>query len=404
MEKILKYGALVCAFVVLAAAPVCAKVASKYEVVDIVGTQDIYINTALGINNSGVIYGSAYQRSTSTWGIYRYNTTTGATGFTDQMHIARDINNSGAIVGFYSMRNGEDQYCVWNADGSITDLPHMQVSYYLSGSNTSINDSGVVLGNSNGSILSRTSTFIWTQGTGISAPPLPAGSDVWTVNGFNNNGYYLGTYQKGLNTIISDVPIPLPDIVDGPPYVYSVPEYRDAIWSGDGSYSEILSPAENQTLRCNFLNDQNQVTGTIYSGNNETHVFLWSSADGMLDITPGVGNDFWCDALNNNGQVLLEGCTHIGDTYTGGNYIWDADDGLVSVQNLIDPESGWHLENFRGINDNGWIVSGAYNEITHESRDIVLRPITTPEPGSVVALIAGLVGLAGFASRRKPSK
>lgn len=379
MEKILRYGALICAFLVLAAAPVCAKVASKYEVVNIAAPQDIYINTISGINNSNTIYGSAYQRSTSTWGVYRYNIDTGKTDFTDQMAFVGDMNSSGAIVGYYTMRNGTYQYCVWNADSSITDLPHMQSSIDLS---SSINNSGDVLGQSSGSILRRTSSFIWNPGSGVSTPPLPSSTDVCNITDFNNNGYYLGRHfspgdsESGIN----------------------------AIWSGDGSYYEIKNPNKSQSQKCEFLNDKNQVAGTSYYGNNETHVFLWSAADGMLDLTPGVGNNYWCNALNNNGQLLLAGGSLIGGAYVGGDYIWDADDGLVSAQDLIGPGSAWQVVNCRGINDNGWIVSSAINQITVNGGDIVLRPITTPEPGSVVALIAGLVGLAGFASRRKPSK
>lgn len=371
--KRLNFCAVIAFFVATASLPVFAKVASKYETVDI-SCVNYCFNILNGISDSEIVYGHAYERNSETYGIFRQNIYTGKTEFTDQFRIPNDINNNGIVAGVYSTRNGSDQYCVWNADGTITDLPHVSNNIWPS---ILINDSNrVLIQNEN----------IWTPGSNDYVEAYkPTSGYFWKVTDINNSGYYLGDCV-GIKT----------GTFGG---YEELSEFLYAVWSENGDCYQIDRPSDCSDLVCSYINDSNQVTGTV-NKDGKYHVFIWDKDSGVTDVTPIANGNFYCDAINNMGQILIEGYYTQGDTAVGVHYIWDKDDGLVSVQDMIDPNSGWQLENFRGINSDGWIVSSAYNSITRVSRDILLRPVTTPEPGSLLALLTGIIGLLGFRRTR----
>ena len=82
----------------------------------------------------------------------------------------------------------------------------------------------------------------------------------------------------------------------------------------------------------------------------------------------------------------------------------------IDLNSYLDAEilsAGWVLSYAFGINDNGWIVGGAYNTITHQSHGFLLKQIAAPvaavpEPETYAMLLAGL-GLLGFTARRSKS-
>lgn len=401
MRSRLVCAAVVALLVLMLTASAYAGVAREYEVMK-PNHSDLYFHRAMGISDSGIVYGGATQIGTQEYGVYRYNVHTGAAEFTNQMHAARDINNSGAVVGLYNARNGENQYCVWNANGSVSDLSQMRLSSFPE---VSINDSGYVMGERNTQLNDTQSPyFVWEAESGVSNAPTPNVPGFWLVNDFNNKDYFLGKMTTG--TIVIDGSSPPIDDLPGTPHIIDSADSREAIWSADGDYIEIdipdeyLYPASYTTSQCLYMNDLNQVAGRIKSG-DYNHIFRWDSSTGVVDITAGVIGDLYCADFNNAGQVLIEGTLWNGPEAVGVHYIWDAEDGLVEVENLIDPASDWVLGNFRGFNSDGWIVSGAWNQVTHESCDIVLRPLTTPEPGSILAIAVGLIGLAGFTTRQR---
>lgn len=122
-------------------------------------------------------------------------------------------------------------------------------------------------------------------------------------------------------------------------------------------------------------------------------------------LTAGPNNNFEVDALNNQGQILLDYYYWIADNGSVSRKhdfcIWDQDTGLINLADRIGLEDGWEIEYLSGLNDNAWITASIRNKGTYESRNVLLKPLTTPEPGSIVAMLVGIIGLVGFASKRK---
>ncbi|MES4792715.1 MAG: hypothetical protein C4321_06730, partial [Chloroflexota bacterium] len=86
-------------------------------------------------------------------------------------------------------------------------------------------------------------------------------------------------------------------------------------------------------------------------------------------------NSGWPWALNNNDQVVGVSSFYFNNSENNFRaFIWDSADGTRDLNDLIPANSGWVLEQARGINDNGEIVgTGTLNG---EPRAFLLRPLS----------------------------
>jgi hypothetical protein len=69
-------------------------------------------------------------------------------------------------------------------------------------------------------------------------------------------------------------------------------------------------------------------------------------------------------------------------------------------KSLVD--AGWVLTGADDINDQGWIVGSAYNNLTQQSHGFLMAPI--PEPETYAMLLAGLGLMAAVVSRSRRRK
>jgi probable HAF family extracellular repeat protein len=172
------------------------------------------------------------------------------------------------------------------------------------------------------------------------------------------------------------------------------------------------------------INDAGSVTGRAQAADGIFHAFLYQDGVGMVDLGAGAGY-----AVNNRGVVagfangwilpvlyVDETVLHLPKGFSFGPYslndlndanvmvgeagsrafIGTLEEGVIDLNTLIDPDSGWILTRAYGINNLGQIVgSGSFEG---RGMAVLLNPI--PEPGTWALLLLG-VGLLAVRRRLK---
>jgi probable HAF family extracellular repeat protein len=142
------------------------------------------------------------------------------------------------------------------------------------------------------------------------------------------------------------------------------------------------------------INDSGQIAGSSGTASGATHAFFYDGA--MHDLGTLGGSLSEGRAINSSGQI-------VGDSFIAGNslthaFVYDETHGMQDLNSLIDPLSGWSLENAYGINDRGQITGTGILTTQFDSPHyaFVLTPV--PEPSSIVLVALGVMGLLGYVS------
>jgi probable HAF family extracellular repeat protein len=146
------------------------------------------------------------------------------------------------------------------------------------------------------------------------------------------------------------------------------------------------------------INASGQVTG-----NSGTHAFLWTpttpnGASGtLIDLGTLGGGSSSGRGINASGHV-------VGTSYPTGNtashaFLYTSGSGMVDLNSLIDPLSGWELTEGNAINDAGQITGIGFNG--SELHAFLLTPV--PEPATLAMLALGLPLIIWRNSRRLPA-
>lgn len=145
----------------------------------------------------------------------------------------------------------------------------------------------------------------------------------------------------------------------------------------------------------NAINDLNEVVGVSRSALG-MRAFLWRDGQ-MIDLGSFRGDGWSSRALDVNNRSEVVGrsdCVGLACAF-----LWTRQEGMLQLQNFIDPTSGWTLDTATGINDMGWIVgNGLLNGV---SADFLLIPV--PEPSTSGMLVTGLLLAFAVSRRRTPA-
>ena len=183
----------------------------------------------------------------------------------------------------------------------------------------------------------------------------------------------------------------LPHCLVSPTYHCWDTTFRAVFWDENGAITDIGVFLDSDNSQANDVNNAGQVVG---GGAGLGHAFLWDAATGatVLGTLPGMQNSS-AEGINDLGQVVG----------SSGNraFLWDAENGMRDLNDLIDPALGWVLGSAAAINNSGQIV-GSGRAPDGRGRAFLLTPqapAPVPLPAPAALLVAALAAL-GLLARR----
>ncbi|MEX2307082.1 MAG: PEP-CTERM sorting domain-containing protein [Pirellulales bacterium] len=318
-----------------------------YTVTDL-GTLGGTSSIGRGINASGHVTGESYMTGDAAFHAFLYDGAMhdlGTLGGTNSYGYG--INDSGQVTGQSDTTGGAHAFLY---DSTMHDLGTLGGSYSYG---IGINASGQVSG--------------YSQTTGGAAHAFlydGTMNDLGTLGGTDSFGW--GINDSGQMTGFSKL-------------------IGDAEWHAflyDGTLHDLGTLGGTQS-EGHGINASGHVAGTSYATEGSYHAFLYDGT--MNDL--GVSNSYGF-GINGSGQVVGY-FGNVAFLYTSGS-------GLVDLNSLIDPSSGWELSTALAINDAGQITG--WGLIGGQQHAYLLTPV--PEPTSLALLALGLPLLAWRNSRR----
>jgi probable HAF family extracellular repeat protein len=337
---------------------------------------------------------------------------------------ATDINRLGQVAG--NIDTGGAYHAFISSGGVTTDLGSLggQGSFAAR-----MNDLGQVVGTSATGADGASAAFIYSNGIMSALPLAPFGAaqginnagavtgTAWVPGADGDGSYHAYVLQGGKLTDLGTAgrlesrgydinslghvagSIATPD--SGPPNRPTNAMYfhdGQMIDLGTGGYSGPWSVA-------NAINDHDQLAGSLGVDFPDDPGQLYPTLafvfqNGQMQTLGGFGPNLssWAGDINNLGQVVGAGFTGFGqDHWVQHAFIWQ-NGALTDLNSLIDPTSGWVIEDATAINDLGQIAGKACMGGTCYAVRLDLVS-AVPEPRTAGMLLAGL-GLLGVAVRR----
>jgi probable HAF family extracellular repeat protein len=147
----------------------------------------------------------------------------------------------------------------------------------------------------------------------------------------------------------------------------------------------------------NAINASGWVTGDLFNSDNSAgHAFLFNGQMNDLGSLPGFDLSRG-DGINDKGQVVGAVYTPIYGLNQFHAFIYDSQNGMVDLNSLISPKSGWILAEAAAINDSGQIVGTGHHGNTAHA--FLLTPV--PEPSTFVLAGLSAAAILGYVRHRQ---
>jgi probable HAF family extracellular repeat protein len=342
--------------VALVALPALGEI--RYTVTDL-GTLGGSFGEAYGVNNAGQVVGESFVSNGVMHG-FGWDNTDGMgdlgvlTGGTRSM--VRAINNNDQAIGWSSTDGASyDHACFWGEvpsrplKANITDILGEPYDLGTLGGSYSqafgMNDSSQVVGTAETS-AGAWNAFVWDGYDGM--VDLGVSGTAFDINESGQIVGDFGLWEDGLVTNLA---------------------------YGGCAYS---------------INDNGQIVGDI---NFQATLFDGTGEGNNISLGSLGGDESYALSINNAGQVV--GKAQTGPTAWDA-FIWTEEEGMVALNDLIAPDSGWaDLFRANAISDTGHIVGFGFTD-SGQGHAFLLTPV--PEPSSIALLALG--GWALLARRR----
>jgi probable HAF family extracellular repeat protein len=355
--------------------------APVYTIQNLGVLRDFALSTGIALNDAGQVTGWSQDIGFPPLRAFRYTDGMGMQGLGvlpgTFNSLGNGINEAGQVVGMSAVSDRARAFRYTDGVGmeDLGALPGHSASVARS-----INNAGQVTGASSvGPFFGPGShAFRYTDGVGME----DLGAN--TANAINNSGQVAGVSMGRAS------------------------RYTDGIgWEDLG-----VLPGTEDSL-ANAINNSGQVAGASGDLSFDTgpaaHAFRFTDGVGMEDL--GRVPDRYSEAfgINDNGDVV--GYTYsleqpspriLLDITDPSAFLYTDALGMVDLNTLLRPDSGWDLRYAYDINNRGQITGfGSFTDPQvgrTQFRAYLLTPV--PEPGSAAMLLIGLLALAGLARHR----
>jgi probable HAF family extracellular repeat protein len=291
-----------------------------------------------------------------------YHNISPESGYTDSFATA--LNDEGQVAGYSQINIGTPANPSYSDEAFLYSQGTLQDLGTLGGKDsvaTGINNQGMVVGystTSNGSVHA----FLYSKGSMTDLGTLSGGTASYAT-GINNSGTVVGYSTTSSSNGSTDAFLVNP----GSPMVDL------GTLGGSGSSSQATG-----------INDSGEVVGYSVTSPNTQEAFLWTKANGMVNLGTLAGfPDSYALAINNSG--LIVGYVHT--TANGGlpvdDPFMDSNGKMTDLNTLMPANSGWALNTATAISNQNVIVGlGMLNNILNPIHAYMLfySPTSSPTP------------------------
>ena len=345
------YGISMLLVALLLCASAAQSVAQTYNVADLGTLSGNSVSKAYAVNNAGVAAGTSSNPTGAIAVMFSSGTATSINTLGSDVSVATAISGTGEIAGyniFYSNPNSEFQAFVYS-NGNMKNIN--SVSLFPSGTAAwGVNNSGQVVGTG---YLNSSSFHAFLYSGGKMVDLGPPGSYQASAVAINNSGQIVGGYY------------------------FTSGKSGQFLYSG-GKMTTLPIPSGSSAVSAFAINDNAEIAGAIYpSSGVPAHAAsfrggVWTDLgviSGALAST--------AKAINISGQVVGTAVfrqTQYHPPKPGKHvpFISTAQ-GLVDLNTLITPGSGFTVTDAVGINDSGQILCEA-NNASGSARAVLLTP------------------------------
>jgi probable HAF family extracellular repeat protein len=354
-----------CAFFCLVAGLPALVYSAAYEITEVVPANGYTDSKAFGVSNGGVVVGRFfnYNQDTKTDDnktAYRWNSATDITLLLDSMsgQSSAWAVSGGYAAGYSYNADGYIRPVRWDiSTGAVTDMGTFANStdvYGNEGFSYGVDDDGDVVGYADKPNDANNYTvyhaFLYSNAGS-------AKTDIGTLN--TSDSYYAYGYSiaygvKTVNSLKTVVGIANTNGWGFDPFIYDATNGIRAL-NKDATYS-------SGEWYATAINENGLIVGHVIDSATSNRVpFYWADATANpAQITlPSIISSAEIYSVNSSGQMVGVMWGSSGVDFA---FVYDSSNGVVPLNRLVNPNSGWFLEAAIRINDSGQIAGyGKYN-------------------------------------------